>query len=283
MRFAILGVAGYIAPRHLKAIKETGNELVAAIDLNDSVGVLDQYFPNAKFYNNFSQFKRHEQVDYISICVPNYLHYHFIRESLRAGMNVICEKPLVIDPRQLDKIEKLEQETGKTVNSILQLRVHPLFKDMKEKIGDEHHKVTLEYITPRGPWYHKSWKGDHNKSGGLVMNIGVHFFDILIWLFGGVQHATICYSSPVKLGGRLELKRASINWFLSIDRTDIPPGKTTHRIITIDGSDMEFSDGFTDLHMEVYNKIMSGEGFRIKDIRQSIELVHKLYESRSKL
>jgi len=285
MKFAILGVAGYIAPRHLKAIRETGNELVAAIDLNDSVGVLDQYFPDVKFYNDFDHFKKqHGPVDYISICVPNHLHFNFIKDSLNMGMNVVCEKPLVVYPDHLNKIEDLERNIGKTVNSILQLRLHPVFMRLKNTVGNEKHKITLEYITPRGPWYHESWKGCMGKSGGLAMNVGVHFFDALIWLFGSVQNVTIHYSSSTKIGGKLELERASVNWFLSIDKSDIPEatkskGQSTHRLIVVDGQEVEFSEGFTNLHTASYQQILSGNGYRINDVRQSIELVYKLYEN----
>ena len=295
-RFALIGVAGFIAPRHLKAIKETGNILVAALDKCDSVGILDQYFPDADFFTEFERFDRHidklrrqgEKVDYVSICSPNYLHDAHIRFALRNDADAICEKPLVLNPWNLDALKKIEEETGRRVNNILQLRVHPSIIALKEKIEKEYpsktHKynIDLTYITSRGKWYFISWKGDIQKSGGVATNIGIHFFDMLIWMFGKVQHVEVHYSEPLKkMAGYIELEKANVRWFLSVDASDLPEkalkeGKRTYRSITIDGEEVEFSGGFTDLHTVVYEKILSGTGFGIEDARPSIELVYQI-------
>jgi UDP-N-acetyl-2-amino-2-deoxyglucuronate dehydrogenase len=291
------GVAGYIAPRHLKAIKETGNNLIAAVDPHDSVGILDQYFPECAFFTEIERFDRHLEklkrknglIDYMTICSPNHLHDAHIRLALRLGANVICEKPLVLNPWNLDAIEKLEEEFGKKVYTILQLRVHPSLTALKEKIttslqrlaNSGKYKVELNYVTSRGPWYKYSWKGDTHKSGGVATNIGVHFFDLLIWLFGKVQNYEIDFSREDKMKGTLELENADVNWFLSIDRNDLPKEaiekkKSTYRSIKIDNKEIEFTEGFTDLHAEVYRATLNGNGFTINDARQSIELVHKI-------
>jgi UDP-N-acetyl-2-amino-2-deoxyglucuronate dehydrogenase len=296
--FAITGVAGYIAPRHLTAIKDTGNMLVAALDPHDSVGILDRYFPGASFFTEFERFDRHleklrrsnggEKVDYLSICSPNHLHDAHIRLALRSGADAICEKPLVLNPWNLDTLQELEEETGNKVNTILQLRVHPSLIELKRKIQredkNEKYNVRLTYITSRGPWYLYSWKGVNEKSGGIATNIGIHFFDLLIWLFGKVQNTELHLTRHDKMGGFIELENANVNWFLSIDRNDLPPDvvrneKSTYRSITVDGNEIEFTEGFTDLHTKVYEEILSGRGFMIKDARPSVNLVYELRNS----
>ena len=293
-RFALIGAAGYIAPRHMKAIKDTGNELVAALDRCDSVGVLDQYFPDADFFTEFERFDRHidkfrrkgEKVDFVSICSPNYLHDAHIRFALRNEADAICEKPLVLNPWNLDALQEIEEETGRRVYNILQLRVHPAIVSLKERVKgankSEKYKIDLTYITSRGKWYFISWKGDINKSGGVATNIGIHFFDMLLWIFGNVKHYEVHYSEPLKkMAGYLELEKAEIRWFLSVDSRDLPEtaiqeGKRTYRSITIDGEEVEFSGGFTDLHTVVYQQILDGKGPGIEDARPSIELVYML-------
>ncbi len=293
--FAITGVAGYIAPRHLTAIKDTGNFLVAALDPHDSVGILDRFFPNVSFFTEFERFDRHleklrkgsskDKVDYLSICSPNHLHDAHIRLALRVGADAICEKPLVLNPWNLDALHELEFETGKKVNTILQLRVHPSLLELREKIKKQKkqskHDVCLTYITSRGPWYSYSWKGAHEKSGGVATNIGIHFFDMLSWIFGDVQSYSLHLSENTKMAGHLELENANVKWFLSIDRNDLPKeivekGQPTFRSITVDGSEIEFTGGFTDLHTKVYEEILKGNGFGIEDARPSVKLVYEL-------
>jgi len=293
--FAITGVGGYIAPRHLRAIKDTGNILVAATDPSDSVGILDQFSYDTRFFREFERFDRHleklrrksedERVHYVSICSPNYLHDAHIRLALRVGADAICEKPLVINPWNIDPLVELEQESGKKIYTILQLRIHPALVALREKILTENkkskHEVVLSYITSRGNWYLNSWKGDVSRSGGVATNIGVHFFDLLIWLFGKVDGSEVHASDPTKASGYLELERATVKWFLSIDRADLPAvsvqnNKPTYRSITIDGNEVEFSEGFTDLHTALYRNIIDGKGFGIEDTRPSIELVHQI-------
>ncbi len=293
--FALIGVGGYIAPRHLKAIKDTGNNLVAALDINDSVGILDRFFPDVPFFTEFERFDRHveklrrqgddNRVDYVTVCSPNYLHDAHIRFALRIGADAICEKPLVLNPWNLDALQELEKESSRKVNTILQLRVHPSLVALKEKLARESagqkHDVTLTYITSRGPWYMNSWKGNLERSGGVATNIGIHFFDLLIWLFGGVQSSDVHYANSAKTGGHIELKHARVKWFLSIDRNDLPDsavecGLSTFRSITVDGSEVEFSEGFTDLHTVVYKETLAGRGFGIDDARQSIALAHDI-------
>jgi UDP-N-acetyl-2-amino-2-deoxyglucuronate dehydrogenase len=291
--FAITGVAGYIAPRHLKAIHETGNSLVAACDPHDSVGLLDQYFPDAAFFTEFERFDRHleklrrgrkdDQLDYVSICSPNHLHDAHIRLALRVGADAICEKPLVMNPWNLDVLEDLEREYNRSVYTILQLRVHPKLIELRERLQNnegERAQVKLKYITSRGTWYDYSWKGDLQKSGGVATNIGIHFFDMLMWFFGGVQSSAVIVSEPRKIGGELELANADVDWFLSIDRDDLPEGvrglQPTYRSITVDGEQIEFSGGFRDLHTVVYEETMQDRGFSIADARPAIELVHSL-------
>jgi len=294
-KFAITGVAGYIAPRHLQAIKETGNELTAACDNHDSVGILDRYFPNASFFTEFERFDRHleklkrsqanERIDYLSICSPNNLHDAHIRLALRLGADAICEKPLVINPWNLDALQELEIETGQKVYNILQLRVHTALIELKAKLDslpkNKKHNVTLTYITSRGPWYKYSWKGHEEKSGGVATNIGIHFFDMLMWLFGNVQNQEVHIKEWNKIGGHLELENANVKWFLSIDKNDLPKeatdnGKPTFRKITMDDTEIEFTEGFTDLHTVLYKEILAGNGFGIETARPSIELVHNI-------
>jgi UDP-N-acetyl-2-amino-2-deoxyglucuronate dehydrogenase len=293
--FAITGVAGFVAPRHLKAIKDTGNRLIAAADPNDSVGVLDRYSFDVRFFNEIERFDRHleklrrgpaqDRVDYVSICSPNYLHDAHIRLALRVGAHAICEKPVVINPWNLDALEDLESESGRTVNTVLQLRLHPSLVALKDRLTAERagatHDVCLTYITARGPWYHVSWKGSEERAGGLVTNIGIHFFDLLLWLFGPVADCRVYQSSPARMAGFLELKRARVRWLLSTNIEDLPfapePGvKTTFRSITVDGHEVEFSEGFSDLHTRVYQEALAGRGFRIPDARPSIELSHRI-------
>ena len=290
-RFAAIGVGGYIAPRHLNAIKETGNTLVAALDKNDSVGILDTYFPDADFFTEFERFDRHlemlrhdkgEGVDYVSICSPNYLHDAHVRFALRIGAEAICEKPLVLNPWNVTSLIKTEQETGRRVNTIMQLRLHPAIIALKERIEkspkDKIFNIDLTYITPRGHWYLASWKGDVSKSGGIVNNIGIHFFDMLSWIFGGVKENIVHVYEDTRAAGFLVLDRARVRWFLSLDRNDLPcapePGKPhTYRSVTLDGEEIPFSEGFTGLHTESYRQILAGKGFRPQDVISSIEIV----------
>lgn len=293
--FAITGVAGYIAPRHLQAIKDTGNKLIAAMDPHDSVGILDRYSQDVAFFTEFERFDRHlerlrrlegnQGIDYLSICTPNYLHDAHIRLALRLGANAICEKPLVTNPWQLDALQDLEHESKGSVYGILQLRVHESMLALKKLIDSQPktHKrdVSLTYITSRGKWYKYSWKGNRDKSGGIAANIGIHFFDILIWLFGGVQKSTVHLNKLDKMSGFLELENANVRWYLSIDKTDLPEeavqaGMPTFRSIKIDQEEIEFSSGFTDLHTRMYEVILAGNGFTMEDARPSIELVHSI-------
>lgn len=293
--FAVIGVGGYIAPRHLKAIRDTGNRLVAAVDPKDSVGILDQFSFDVKFFTEIERFDRHleklrrlnpeEHVQYVSICSPNYLHDAHCRLALRVGADAICEKPLVINPWNLDALEEIEAETGRKVQTILQLRVHPALLKLKAQIeqegADKPHDVVLSYVTSRGNWYDVSWKGQPDKSGGVATNIGIHFFDLLIWLFGAAGAIRVYHADAKRMSGFIELERARVRWFLSVDHNDLPAatrqnGKTTFRSITIDGQEVEFSEGFTDLHTRVYEKTLAGEGFGLSDARASIELTHRI-------
>ena len=295
-RFALIGAAGYIAPRHMKAIKDTGNVLLAALDRCDSVGIIDSYFPEADFFTEFERFDRHidklrrkgEKIDYVSICSPNYLHDAHIRFALRNGADAICEKPLVLNPWNLDALEEIEKESGHRVYNVLQLRVHPSIIELKKKIEEEYktrdkkYNIDLTYITSRGKWYFISWKGDLAKSGGVATNIGIHFFDMLMWIFGSVQHSEVHYSEPLKkMAGYIELERAHVRWFLSVDYNDLPEdikqkGQRTYRSITVDGEEIEFSGGFMDLHTVVYKDVLEGGGFGIREARPSIELVYQI-------
>ncbi|MEK6552577.1 MAG: Gfo/Idh/MocA family oxidoreductase [Bacteroidota bacterium] len=291
--FALTGTAGYIAPRHLKAIKETENLLVASFDPHDSVGVLDQFFPHADYFNESERFERHlvklsqhnnSKIDYLSVCSPNYLHDSQIRLGLNLGANVICEKPIVLYPQNLDSLEELELKSGKKVFTVMQLRHHPSIIELKEKLKtstNKKHEVELTYIASRGNWYHYSWKGEDEKSGGIATNIGIHLFDLLIWLFGDVQKSEVYLSDNKKMSGSLELKDANVTWFLSIDENDLPAEIRSHkkmmyRSIKIDGNEIEFSDGFTELHTKVYQEIFKGNGLGISDARPSIEAVYNI-------
>ncbi|HID39983.1 MAG TPA: Gfo/Idh/MocA family oxidoreductase [Calditrichaeota bacterium] len=293
--FALIGAAGYIAPRHMQAIKDTGNRLIAALDPFDSVGILDRYFDDVDFFTEFERFDRHvellrrhderKKIDFISICSPNYLHDAHIRFSLRVGANPICEKPLVLNPWNLDALEELENETGVKIYNILQLRVHQAIMDLREKIKrqttDKKHEIDLTYITSRGKWYFYSWKGEIHKSGGVATNIGIHFFDMLMWIFGAAKHSEVYLNEPKKMGGFIELEKANVRWYLSLDKSDLPQGilvkgQPTFRSIKIDGEELEFSGGFSDLHTVVYRDILQGGGYGIAEARQSIELVHDI-------
>lgn len=291
--FALIGAAGFIAPRHMKAIKETGNNLVAALDKHDNVGILDSYFPNADFFTEFERFDRHldklkrkgEKIDYISICSPNYLHDSHIRYALRFGADAICEKPLVLNPWNLDALSEIEKETGRKLYTILQLRLHPSIIALREKVKngpkDKIYDVDLRYMTSRGNWYHSSWKGDSSKSGGVATNIGIHFFDMLIWIFGDVKKNEVTQLTSETASGYLELERARVQWLLSIDYNQIPEdvrakGKRTFRSLTMEGEQIEFSDGFTDLHTLSYEEVLKGNGFGLNETRAAIELVYTI-------
>jgi UDP-N-acetyl-2-amino-2-deoxyglucuronate dehydrogenase len=292
--FVLIGAAGYIAPRHLKAIKDTNNNLLASLDPYDGVGIMDRYFPNADFFIEPERFDRHIEklkydkninIDYFSICTPNYMHDSHIRMGLRRGSNVICEKPLVLNPWNIDALERLEEESGNKVFNILQLRVHPTIIALKEKImngpKDIIHDIDLTYLTSRGHWYYTSWKGDVSKSGGIATNIGVHFFDMLSWIFGDVKKNVVHVQSHDRASGFLELERARVRWFLSINDQMLPKevvkkGQSTFRSIRIGGEELEFSDGFTDLHTRSYEDILKGKGYPIRASRKAIEIVHQI-------
>lgn len=292
--FALLGAAGYIAPRHLQAIKETGNNLIAAMDKNDSVGIMDSYFPYSDFFVEFERFDRHIEklkreknikLDYLSICTPNYLHDSHIRMGLRRGADAICEKPLVLNPWNIDALEDIEAETGNKVYTILQLRLHKAIIALKQRVEngpkDKIYDIDLTYLTSRGHWYQTAWKGDANKSGGIATNIGVHFYDMLSWIFGDPKSNKVHIHNQDTAAGYLELEKARVRWFLSIDFKNLPEpikmaGKTTYRSISVEGEEIEFSGGFTDLHTLSYQDILSGRGFGLKDARQSIQIVHDI-------
>jgi UDP-N-acetyl-2-amino-2-deoxyglucuronate dehydrogenase len=293
--FAVIGVGGYVAPRHLRAIRDTGNRLVAATDPRDSVGILDQYSFDVRFFTEIERFDRHleklrrgpeaDRVHYVSILSPNYLHDAHCRLALRVGADAICEKPLVINPWNLDQLAAIEAETGRHINTVLQLRVHPALLKLKASLetgkSDFQHDVRLTYITARGPWYQISWKGSDEKSGGVATNIGIHFFDLLLWLFGPAADLRVYHADAQRMSGFIELERARVRWFLSVDHKDLPfpveTGKnTTYRSITVDGQEIEFSGGFTDLHTRVYEETLAGRGFSISDARPSIELTHRI-------
>ena len=290
--FALIGAAGYIAPRHMLAVRDTGNNLVAALDPNDSVGIIDSYFPEAKFFTEYERFDRHvdkcrraggdQAVDYVSICSPNYLHDSHMRFALRSGADAICEKPLVLNSWNIDALKEIEADTGRIINTILQLRVHPSIIKLREKVqagrGDRKHEVDLTYITSRGNWYLQSWKGNLNKSGGIATNIGVHFFEMLSFLFGARQDTLVHLNEPTKASGYLEFENARVRWFLSLDVNDVPTlgreqGQRTYRSITVDGNELEFSGGFTDLHTRSYEEILAGRGFGLEENRSTIETV----------
>lgn len=307
LNFALIGAAGYIAPRHMKAIRDTGNRLVSALDPYDGVGEMDSYFPEAEFFIEPERFDRHldklrrmahskkrfadMKVDYVSICSPNYMHDSHIRLALRNEAHAICEKPIVLNPWNLDALFEIQKETGKNVYTILQLRIHPSIIALRNEVlngpKDKIYNIDLTYITSRGKWYFRSWKGDVEKSGGIATNIGVHFFDMLTWVFGNVRENVVHVLHPEKAAGLLTLDRAVIRWFLSIDYHDVPKeiqakGKRTYRMLTMDGREVEFSDGFADLHTEVYRQILAGEGYGLTDARQAINVVYHIRNSRQK-
>ncbi len=295
--FSLIGAAGYIAPRHMKAIKETNNNLLACYDINDSVGIIDSYFPNASFFTEFERFDRYIEklkydenkvIDFTTICSPNYLHDAHIRFALRSGSNAICEKPIVLNPWNIDKLIKAEEIYNKRIYTILQLREHPTIISLKEKYKNitKKVKINLTYITSRGSWYDYSWKGAIDKSGGIATNIGIHFFDILIWIFGEVESSNLHYSDNHTSSGFLSLKNADVSWFLSIENKFLPnelktKGQRTYRSIEIDDDILEFSDGFTDLHTKVYKSIIDEKGFGVQDAYASINLVYGLREMKT--
>lgn len=295
--FGIIGVGGYIAPRHLKAIKETGNNLIVALDKNDSVGIMDSYFPQCSFYTEYERFDRFvekikhtsDKLDYVSVCTPNYLHDSHIRFGLRAGADVICEKPLVLNPWNIDALQKMEEQTGKKVYNILQLRLHHAIIEWKNMIDngpkDKVYDVDLTYITSRGLWYYTSWKGDSSKSGGVATNIGVHFYDMLSWIFGNIQENIVHIYEHDRAAGLLRFEKARVRYFMSINADTLPKqaleqGKRTYRKMEMDGKEIEFSDGFTELHTESYKKILAGEGFGLDQAYQSIKIVHDIRNTR---
>lgn len=290
--FAIIGAAGYIAPRHMAAIRDTGNRVTAAFDPNDSVGIIDSFFPEADFFTEFERFDRHidrqrreqvaEAIDFISVCSPNYLHDSHTRFALRSGSDAICEKPLVLNPRNLDGLSGMEADTGRRIHTILQLRLHPAIVALREAVlsrkDNAKAEVDLMYVTSRGRWYHQSWKGDERKSGGIATNIGVHFFDMLHFLFGKLQDNRVFLKEPSRSGGYLEYERARVRWFMSLALDDVPEGERargqrTYRSITVDGQEIEFSGGFADLHTRSYEEILAGRGFGLEENRQAIEAV----------
>lgn len=298
-KFALIGAAGYIAPRHMIAIRDTGNVLVAALDKNDSVGVIDSYFPDATFFTEFERFDRHlekrrrqpgEKVDYVSICSPNYLHDAHIRSALRIDADAVCEKPITLNAWNIDALQQLAEETGKRVCCILQLRLHPAIIALKRQIDasppDTKHDVDLTYITSRGRWYMVSWKGNIEKSGGVATNIGIHFFDMLQWIFGDVQYNIVHMDEPARAAGYLEFGRARVRWFLSLDRRDLPEPQeqgrpATFRSVCVNGAEVEFSGGFTDLHTRSYEEILAGREFGLADAKPSVEIASNIRRSKA--
>jgi len=295
--FGIIGVAGYIAAKHLNAIKETGNNLLASLDKFDSVGRIDSYFPESDFFVEFERFDRHfdklkrtgTKIDYVSICSPNYLHDSHIRFALRHQAEAICEKPIVLNPWNIDALQEIENETGRKIYTVLQLRLHPKILELREKImngsKDKVYDIDMTYVTSRGNWYSISWKGDIQKSGGVATNIGIHFFDMLSWIFGDTRKNIVHILEPHKAAGYLELENARVRWFLSLDYNDIPvnvreSGKRTFRSITINGKEIEFSEGFADLHTMTYKEILAGRGFGLKEARQSVETAYTIRNSK---
>lgn len=297
--FALIGASGFIAPKHMKAIADSGNRLVAAMDPHDAVGVIDSYFPKASFFTEFERFDRFVEkqrrtpngtpVDYVSICTPNYLHDSHCRLALRIGAHAICEKPVVINPWNLDQLRELEKEYQKRVYTVLQLRLHPELIKLKQETeasanAGPKKEIDLTYITRRGRWYHQSWKGDEQRSGGVSMNIGVHFFDFLLWIYGSTQRSVLHLNQPGRMAGVLELENARVRWFLSVNAEDLPEsvreqGGHAYRSITIDGSEIDLSAGFTDLHTEVYRSILEGRGYGIEEAQPAIELIHQIRTS----
>jgi UDP-N-acetyl-2-amino-2-deoxyglucuronate dehydrogenase len=298
VNFAIIGVGGYIAPRHLKAINDTGNNLLLATDPHDAVGIMDRFFPDCDFYTDIEKFASRletinrtggsRRVDYVSICSPNYLHESHIKLALKNGANAICEKPLVLDLHELDSLAAIEKDTGRKVLTVLQLRLLPQLVSLRKELSaskqTKKHDVSLSYVTSRGSWYNTSWKGDPTKSGGVATNIGIHFFDFLTWMFGPCQNLALHLNESNRMAGYLELERANVTWFLSTKKSDLPPeavaaNKPASRLITIDGKELEFSDGFTDLHTDVYRDVLNGGGFGLDTARPAIELVHRIRAS----
>ena len=290
-RFALVGAAGYIAPRHMKAMKDLGVHLAAAFDPTDSVGVLDRYFPDTDFFVEFERFERHldalrdagNEIDYVSICSPNHLHDDHCRFALGAGMDVICEKPLVLNPENVDGLASAQAQSGRRINTIMQLRLHPEIMELKERVARQPtriHDVDLTYLTPRGPWYHVSWKGDVSKSGGIMTNIGIHLFDLLVFIFGGLRRSCLHLCDAERAAGYLEFDRARVRWFISVNRGDISQlcntDRATYRSISVDGSEIDLSNGFDDLHTKSYREILAGRGFGLDVVRSSIELVAQL-------
>ena len=286
VRFGLIGASGYIAPRHMEAIKSIGGDLVTILDPNDSVGVIDRYHPKATYFSEYERFDREvdrlkrmgKGLDYISIASPNYLHDAHMRFSLKNGSHAICEKPLVLNPYSISSLEDLQVETGKKIYPILQLRLHQSIIDLKEKVGNKkNNKVELKYVTPRGKWYHYSWKGDEVKSGGIATNIGIHFFDMLLWIFGDVKNNYVEYHTKQNTSGYLELDRANVEWSLSVDKRDLPHSNwKAFRTIKVNGKEVNFSDGFTDLHTKSYQEILNGNGFTLEDSKPALDLVHKI-------
>jgi len=294
--FGIIGVAGYIAVRHLHAIKETGNNLLASLDKFDSVGRIDSYFPESDFFVEFERFDRHfdklkrngTKIDYVSICSPNYLHDSHIRFALRHHAEAICEKPIVLNPWNIDALQEIENETGHKIYTVLQLRLHPKLIELRDRIKNgpkgKVYDIDMTYITSRGNWYSISWKGDIQKSGGVATNIGIHFFDLLSWIFGDTRKNIVHVSEPHKAAGYLELENARVRWYLSLEYNDVPravkeSGKRTYRSITVDGEEIEFSEGFADLHTMTYREILAGRGFGLRDARQSVETAYTIRNS----
>ena len=292
--FALIGAAGYIAVRHMQAVKETGNNLIAVLDKFDSIGIIDSYFPDADFFTEFERFDRHidklrhnenKRIDYVSICTPNYLHDSHIRFALKQHADAICEKPMVLNPWNVDALGEVEKETGQKINNILQLRLHPNIIKLKEEVEkspeDKIYDIDLTYLTSRGKWYFISWKGDIQKAGGVATNIGVHFFDMLTWIFGEVKENIVHISEESKAAGFLKLKKANVRWFLSVDYQNVPvdlkaKGQRIYRSITVDGKEIEFSGGFTDLHTLSYQEILKGNGFGIEDVRATVQAVYDI-------
>jgi len=285
-KFALIGCGGFVAPRHMKAVKDTGNEIIAMLDPHDSVGIIDSYFPDSAFFTEFERFDRHleklkrrgEGVDYVSICSPNYLHDAHCRLALRLGADAICEKPLVLNPWNLDQLREIENDNNRRIYTVLQLRLHPDLIELKKKINNKKYKVVINYVTPRGEWYGRSWKGDVDKSGGLATNIGIHLFDMVIWLFGEYKDVSIFRNESKCVSGNIVLEKAEVDFFLSTQKEDLPEGYSSYRLIEIDGEPLRFDKSFTDLHTAVYKDILDGNGFGIDDSLPSLELVYKIRE-----
>lgn len=290
--FAIIGIGGYIAPRHIQAINDTGNVTVTAMDVNDSVGILDRYTQDVAFFTDFERFEAYvdslkatdKQLDFVSICSPNHLHSAHMKFGLRSGCDVICEKPLVLNESEIDELKEYEKRYAKKINTVLQLRVHESIIELKKRIEEQDrsdHEIELTYLTSRGPWYHESWKGNFQKSGGLTSNIGIHFFDMLTWIFGPIKSNELHFCNELMTSGYMELEKAKVKWILSVDRKYLPKeatdkGMTTYRSITVDGDEIEFSGGFTDLHTKVYQEVMAGRGYGLEDARTAVRIVEEL-------